>query len=118
MPSNVALLRHSLCANPGLAHRVALYGTGVQQQLPFHQMLSTPHAQAYRVLCRRSSSDKSVVAAVVQRLFDLLDTAQLANACHVTTAVTCCLLVYLCYNSDTLPSVVQVLVLSPQHVGL
>jgi hypothetical protein len=28
MPSNVALLRRSLCSTPWLAERVALYGTG------------------------------------------------------------------------------------------
>lgn len=32
MPSNVALLRHSLCANPNLSSRVALYGTGLGPQ--------------------------------------------------------------------------------------
>jgi hypothetical protein len=29
MPTNIALLRHSLCVNPRLAERVALFGTGV-----------------------------------------------------------------------------------------
>jgi hypothetical protein len=28
MPSNIALLRHSLCVNPRLAEMVALYDTG------------------------------------------------------------------------------------------
>jgi hypothetical protein len=32
MPQNVQLLRHSLCLNPALMDRIALFGLGEQQQ--------------------------------------------------------------------------------------